>query len=949
MLELANSLKTAFIDKSIISNKELMPRFIYNDHKNNIKLSTEISSLLKECDTFDISVAFISTSGLSALKQLLLELKRINKRGRIITSTYLGFNSPKVFEELLTFNNLDVRLYEDEVGFHPKGYIFKKDDYYKAIIGSTNLTQTALSENQEWNIVFTSYKDGEIIHQINNEFEKQWMLSNPLTKEWIEEYKQVYVAPSRAPKLTNKKNIEPNYMQRNALDSLSSLRNNGKDKALLVSATGTGKTYLSAFDVKAYNPKKMLFVVHRRSIAIKAMETFQTIIKNKSMGLFSGSLKELDKDYIFSTVQTISKPEYREMFSKTEFDYIIIDEVHKAGANSYQELVKYFKPEFLLGMSATPERSDNFDIYKMFDYNIAFEIRLQQAMEYNLLCPFHYYGITDLVIDNKVIDEKTDFNLLTSDIRVDYIIDKINDYGFSGEKVHGLIFVSRKEEAKELSKLFNSRGYKTVALTGEDSEKKRQEAMDRLESNDEDAIDYIITVDIFNEGIDIPKVNQVVMLRPTQSAIIFVQQLGRGLRKNSEKEYVVIIDFIGNYEKNFLIPIALSGNTNLNKDTLRKFVFEGSTIIPGSSTIQFDEISRKRIFESIDAANFNDIKMIKESYFNLKAKLGRIPNLSDFDKYGAIDVQRIFQNKSLGSYHEFLKKYEKDYKVKFSSLEEMYLKFISIKLSSGKRIQELEAIKLLINKKNNLKQYLTDQMLNNYNISLEKVSYETIYNVLSQNFATGSSKDTFKDVVFVDDNWNISQEFNNLLNSNEFSKQVNELLDYSIDLYNREYNNRYLDTDLCLYKKYTYEDVCRLLNWDKSLVSLNIGGYYYDERTNTLPVFINYEKEDDISETTKYHDRFIDQNMLVGMSKSKRKIDSQDIQKFRNADINNTLIHIFVRKNKDDKISKEFYYLGKANIGNIKQVTMGNNIDVCEIEYILDQTVRKDVYDYIVN
>lgn len=738
-------------------------------------------------------------------------------------------------------------------------------------------------------------------------------------------------------------------MQQNALASLSSLRDQGKDKALLISATGTGKTYLSAFDVKACHSKRMLFVVHRKSIALKAMETFQTIIKDRTMGMFSGDIKDLEKDYIFSTVQTIYKPENRELFSRNEFDYIIIDEVHKAGANSYQELVTYFKPKFLLGMSATPERSDNFDIYKMFDYNIAYEIRLQQAMEYDLLCPFHYYGITDLIFDGKSINDKSDFNMLIDDKRVDYIIEKINEYGYSGEKVHGLIFVSRKAEAIQLSKLFNQRGYKTMALTGEDNENIRQNAMDRLESNSQDSLDYIFTVDIFNEGIDIPKVNQVVMLRPTQSAIIFVQQLGRGLRKNDEKEYVVVIDFIGNYEKNFFIPIALSGSTNLNKDNLRRFISEGNLMIPGSSTIQFDEISRTRIFESIDQANFNDIKMIKESYIGLKAKLGRIPRLQDFEKYGAIDIQRIFQNKNLGSYHEFLKKYEKEYHVKFNQLEEDYLKFISMKLSSGKRIQELEAIRLAIERKTKLMSYLKDKMINEYDIQLPKVSYETIENILTQEFATGSSKDTFKDAKIIDHDWNITHTFNQLLTNNKFKDQVLEVIDYAIDVYKREYSERYHDTDLCLYKKYTYEDVCRLLNWEKSLVALNIGGYKYDEHTNTLPVFINYDKEDDIAETIKYKDHFIDEQTLIAMSKSKMRIDSKGMEMFTKARDRNTFIHIFVRKNKDDKISKEFYYLGRGNIVSIKQDTMGNSIPVCEIMYKLDRPVRKDIYDFIVN
>ena len=924
------------------------PRLIYNNYKEHIKVSHELELLFKSCDSFELSIAFIADSGLAALKECFDYLRDHHIPGKIITSTYLGFNAPSMFKKLLKYNNIEIKIFEGK-GFHPKGYIFHKDNQTDIMIGSSNLTQSALAENQEWNLFFSSNTQKDIVLKVEEEFDKQWKQSISLTEEWIEKYQKVYVKPVRHETIKISKEIKPNYMQKNALESLDNLRNNNKDKALLISATGTGKTYLAAFDVKAVHPKRMLFVVHRRSIALKAMETFKTIIKDKSMGLFSGDTKDINCDYVFSTIQTIYKSENRQLFSKEEFDYIIIDEVHKAGANSYQELVNYFKPQFLLGMSATPERSDDFDIYKMFDYNIAYEIRLQQAMEYDLLCPFHYYGITDMTIDDHVIDDKSDFNLLVDEKRVDYVIDKINDYGYSGDRVHGLIFVSRKEEAHRISEMFNQRGFNTCALTGEASEKQRQEAMDSLESNEDGSLDYIFTVDIFNEGIDIPKVNQVVMLRPTQSSIIFIQQLGRGLRKNNEKDYVVVIDFIGNYEKNFFIPIALSGNTNFNKDNLRRFVSEGNLIIPGASTIQFDEISKKRIFNAIDLARFNDIKYIKDSYKDLKAKIGKIPELEDFEKYGAIDVQRIFQNKSLGSYHEFLKKYEKDYKVTFSKQEEDYLKFISTKLSSGKRVQELETIRLAIEKKANLMNYLKKEMQNTYNIIIPDIGYETIQNILTQNFATGTGKDTYKDITIIDEHNNISSNFSKLLVNNEFKRQIIEVIDYAINQYKKEYSERYKDTDLCLYKKYTYEDVCQLLNWEKSLVPLNIGGYKYDEHTNTLPVFINYDKDENISDTIKYTDHFIDSQTLVAMSKSKMKLNSKGMEIFNKAKERNTFIHIFVRKNKDDKVSKEFYYLGQGNIIDIKQETMANDVPVCEILYQLDQPVRKDIYDYIVN
>lgn len=928
--------------------QEFQPRLVYNNYKERIKVSHELELLFKNCDSFELSVAFIADSGLAALKECFDYLRNHHIPGKIITSTYLGFNAPSMFKKLLKYNNIEIKIFEGK-GFHPKGYIFHKDKQTDIMIGSSNLTQSALAVNQEWNLFFSSDTQKDIVFKVEEEFDKQWTHSISLTEEWIEKYQKVYVKPVRHETIKISKEIKPNYMQKNALESLDNLRNNNKDKALLISATGTGKTYLAAFDVKAVHPKRMLFVVHRRSIALKAMETFKTIIKDKSMGLFSGDTKDINCDYVFSTIQTIYKPENRQLFSKEEFDYIIIDEVHKAGANSYQELVNYFKPQFLLGMSATPERSDNFDIYKMFDYNIAYEIRLQQAMEYDLLCPFHYYGITDMTIDDHVIDDKSDFNLLVDEKRVDYVIDKINDYGYSGDRVHGLIFVSRKEEAHRISEMFNQRGFNTCALTGEASEKQRQEAMDSLESNEDGSLDYIFTVDIFNEGIDIPKVNQVVMLRPTQSSIIFIQQLGRGLRKNNEKDYVVVIDFIGNYEKNFFIPIALSGNTNFNKDNLRRFVSAGNLIIPGASTIQFDEISKKRIFNAIDLARFNDIKYIKDSYKDLKAKIGRIPELEDFEKYGAIDVQRIFQNKSLGSYHEFLKKYEKDYKVTFSKQEEDYLKFISTKLSSGKRVQELETIRLAIEKKANLMNYLKKEMQNTYNIIIPDIGYETIQNILTQNFATGTGKDTYKDITIIDEHNNISSNFSKLLVNNEFKRQIIEVIDYAINQYKKEYSERYKDTDLCLYKKYTYEDVCQLLNWEKSLVPLNIGGYKYDEHTNTLPVFINYDKDENISDTIKYTDHFIDSQTLVAMSKSKMKLNSKGMEIFNKAKERNTFIHIFVRKNKDDKVSKEFYYLGQGNIIDIKQETMANDVPVCEILYQLDQPVRKDIYDYIVN
>ena len=292
-------------------------------------------------------------------------------------------------------------------------------------------------------------------------------------------------------------------------------------------------------------------------------------------------------------------------FPKEYFEACIYDEAHHTSAESFKRVMDYFTPKFTLGMTATPDkRDDNVEgrnIYEIFNHNIAYEIRLQQAMEEDLLCPFHYFGITDLHMisdEGKTKEEQLEnFRYLTSDERVKYVMDQAKYFGYSGERVKGLIFCSRIEEARELSRKFNEHGWRTMALSGADSEEERARAIERLtmdvQSEDDDYLDYLITVDIFSEGTDIVEVNQVIMLRPTQSPIVFIQQLGRGLRKAEGKEYVVILDFIGNYKNNFMIPIALSGDRSYNKDNIRRYLREGSRVIPGASTIHFDSIRRK--------------------------------------------------------------------------------------------------------------------------------------------------------------------------------------------------------------------------------------------------------------------------------------------------------------------------------------------------------------------
>lgn len=651
------------------------------------------------------------------------------------------------------------------------------------------------------------------------------------------------------------------------------------------------------------------------------------------------------------------------------------DEAHHVPADTYQKVMNHFTPKLWLGMTATPDkRDDNMEgrnVYELFNYQIAYEIRLQQAMEEKLLCPFHYFGITDLAIIGDNGDTSRDFSMLTSEERVKHIINQADYYGYSGDKVKGLIFCSNIKETEELSAKFNEminpstgKKFRTIALNGSASEQERQNVFERLAMNEEDAtienqpLDYIFSVEILNEGVDIVEVNQVIMLRPTQSPVVFIQQLGRGLRKANGKEYVVILDFIGNYNNNFMIPIALSGDRTYNKDNIRRYIMEGGRVIPGASTVHFDEISRKRIFASVDNANFSDIKLIKENYTNLKNKLGRIPRLHDFDDYGEMDVMRIFDNNSLGSYYKFLVKYEKEYKIRLSEDEEKVIEFVSKKLANGKRIQELQILKRILTYAHGLSKIglfagLSEDM-REYGKNISQDQKENIVNVMTNKFPAGASKKTYSQCVFMEQEGNDykpTKLFMQMLANDEFYGVLQELVDFGISRYERDYKNTYDQTDLVLYQKYTYEDVCRLLNWEQNEVPLNIGGYKYDKKTKTFPVFINYDKSEDISDTTKYEDHFTSSSSLIAISKSGRSVSSEDVQNFLHAEERGIQVHLFVRKNKDDKISKEFYYLGymKAS-GRTKEFTMPNTDKTAvEIEWLLDVPVREDLYEYIVN
>lgn len=728
---------------------------------------------------------------------------------------------------------------------------------------------------------------------------------------------------------------------------------------------GTEKTYASAFALREILRKReketgrnvrALFVVHREQIAKQAVKSYKNVFGEKySFGLLSGNSKDYNSDLLFSTMQMMAREDIMTKFNANDFDIIIIDEVHRAGADSYQRIMDYFMPRFWIGMTASPDRTDGYDIYGLFDHNIAYEIRLQQAMEEKLLCPFHYFGITDLEVDGHIIDDNAiknvqNFTNLVCDDRVNYIMQQMDYYGYSGDKVKGLMFCRNKDEAEQLSAKFNMRGLRTLVLTGDNSQREREEAILRLEQDEsENALDYIITVDIFNEGVDVPAVNQVVMLRPTESPIVFIQQLGRGLRKYDGKEYVVILDFIGNYMNNFMIPIALSGDRTYNKDTIRKYVREGSRVIPGESTIHFDEISKKRIFESIDSSKTTK-NLLREKYFALKYKLGRIPNVFDFYEYGEIDPMLFIQYSK--SYDQFVKSVDKDFTVSFSDKEEVILEFIS-SLVNGKRIHELLMISsLLNNEKISLETYKI--LLEEKGEKYRESDYVSALNVLGKVFVNApAEKKRYNDIEFIrtDEAKNgmlrRATLFCSLFNNTRFVNEMKCLVRYGLRRYEDLFKNHDED-NLVLYEKYSRKDVCRILNWEHDDSSTVYG---YRIKHNTCPIFVTYEKKEDIANSTKYEDQFINNQLFSWMTRSKVSLESQESQKIINYKEIGLKIYLFIKKS--DGEGTDFYYMGKVSPVDYMQTEIkndkGQKLPIMNFKMKLEHSVREDIYEYFVD
>ena len=607
----------------------------------------QLLNSLKRADSVDIVVSFLMESG---VRMLLGELDNALKRGakiRILTGNYLGITQPSALYLIKhkLGEQVDLRFYnEKNRSFHPKSYMFHYKDYSTIYIGSSNISKSALTSGIEWNYRFSSKTDSHNYEKFYNTFLDLFEHhSIVIDDDELKRYSKNWHRPAVSKDLdrydlqddettNNLALFEPRGAQIEALCALENTRAEGAGRALVQAATGVGKTYLAAFDSKDY--ERVLFVAHREEILKQAAQSFKNVRNSDDYGFFDGESKCTDKSMIFASVATLGRSEYlnNKYFASDYFNYIVIDEFHHAVNDQYQRIVNYFKPQFLLGLTATPERMDGRNIYEICDYNVPYEISLKEAINKGMLVPFHYYGIFDDTDYSKLhivrgrYDEKELNETYIGNVhRYELIYKYYCKYGSR----QALGFCCSKEHAREMAREFSSRGIPSVAVfsdaSGEYTEK-RNVAIQKLKNGE---IRAIFSVDMFNEGVDITSVDMVMFLRPTESPIVFLQQLGRGLRKCRGKEFLTVLDFIGNYEKAGRVRFLLEGKSDMYRegyhlsDTLR---------FPDDCMVDFD-LKLIDLFAEMDRKHLKFKDQVINEYFRVKDLLGKRPTRLDLFTY----------------------------------------------------------------------------------------------------------------------------------------------------------------------------------------------------------------------------------------------------------------------------------------------------------------------------
>lgn len=896
----------------------------------NISFLNKIKSNLKKCKSFSFSVSFIKKAGLVLLEREIEEALDRGAKGRIITSTYQNFTDIGSLEQFYAWQkeydnfecHLDYECFGDN-GFHTKGYLFEYDDSIEFIVGSSNITRFALLKNFEWNVSLISKDNLDSYNDALIEFELIWDKTLELDTKLIEKYRLQldYAIEKWDMDYVNAMDakINPNSMQRKALRELRRYRDTGVKKALIISATGSGKTYLAAFDARNFGAKRLLYIVHRESILKDAKESFVKVFgAERTYGFYTGNENSLEADFIFATSNMLGR--HLDSFKKDEFDYIIYDEVHHVVAEIGKKIFEYFEPEFILGLTATPERMDNQDIFTLFDQNVPFELRLRDAINNDLVVPFHYYGIRDQLVDYSSKDKMTIAKNIAEQNNIEFIKSQIEKYRKPGEKLKCIAFCTNIQSCRLMAEELYEEGYHTISLTGINDTGVRIKTFKDLQ-DENNLLEIICTVDILNEGVDIPQVNMVLFLRPTESQTVFIQQLGRGLRKYPGKDYVTVLDFIGNnYDRAVQIAMALGTlgkTTYMEKAYLKEMIktnFE-SLDIP-EVKIEIDDLSKEEIINFIDKTNFNSRVFLEKDYKNFKSYInnGAYPTHMDFlNSDVSPDLIRIIKSTFSGSknksYYNFLKKIDEGTIPMFDDKQIAFINNMEDLLPLA-RLDEYLIIEQAI------KEHTIDlKRIEGINEHITDKTLENAYNNLK---SLGLVENNEIDLTNIDDG--------------EFKDYLLDTLNYGIVRYNREFGEY---TGLFkLYRNYYKEQASRIMLKNGILQK---GTYYEDD---IAYIFAGIKKGEE--GRLNYKDKFI--NNKIFQWESIANVSESEKEHLRNS----KKVHLFIRKmESEDTVTLPYTYFGLGTFTNERDSYTeedGKKHPTLLYDIVLDDEVPEDYH-----